>query len=468
MDRVALTLLLLFSSSSWAVGSWTTESIKAGPGTVFERTPTMQTWTFGFPSDSPYAGNGFQRSIEVSAYGNPAVAGAKTGLHTAGGVTSYASKILTPIGAAGQKAAVILKSAITPANMAAAALGLLRASIPIAIGSALGSWLYDSGLRYFSGEPDGVKVFNPAGGEAYFTSGSLQEYVATHPCNSGLGSCAGQTATMYSKDMGTVIEIGWKVYRPPNSCWQGYAVPSGATLYWSCYNVSKSAPPAPLSVNEGTYSAPSDADILNRLQNPPSNPEGVVRDQIGHGNPPEGSTPSKGEGPSSVDGGKKTEFHPDGSRTETTTTYNITYNDNRVDITQTDVHQRYDANGDPDGPPLTDTHPPDTPPELNQPEINVPDLCQLHPEALACQQLGSYSPPSESLPSHNVNVSITPVEMPAGECPDDMEASVMGFPITLSWQPLCTFAMGVKPVVLACAWLAAAYIVFTSRRGTET
>lgn len=94
------------------------------------------------------------------------------------------------------------------------------------------------------------------------------------------------------------------------------------------------------------------------------------------------------------------------------------------------------------------------------------DLCQLHPEIAACASLGSN--PSDSAPSvtsQPLNVNLSLPSSVAGSCPADYTRTLTGGKVLAwSWQPACDFASGIRPVVLAMAFLAAAFIVSGSVR----
>lgn len=83
--------------------------------------------------------------------------------------------------------------------------------------------------------------------------------------------------------------------------------------------------------------------------------------------------------------------------------------------------------------------------------------CDKHPNSLGCMDAGSPGGDDAVGSSPIGPNSITPVALGGGgTCPS---------PITLprgqtfSWQPICDFAFGIRPIVLILAWLAAGYIV---------
>jgi hypothetical protein len=248
------------------------------------------------------------------------------------------------------------------------------------------------------------------------------------------------------------------------AAWGHMPCDDGFEQAWSCGSKPASQVD-PSWINTGTTTPnASDPVIQQLLENQmPDNPEGVAKELGQLGTPAEGG-PTIITGPTTQPGGTSPKtVHPDGSSSQTTTNYNITYNNNNVSVTETNTTQRYDANNAPSGSPIVDTHAPTQSPASQPTPAESRDLCADHPEILACQQMGSYSAPSESLGSNNINVSVSPVSV-AGDatCPPDMSASFLGVPITVSWELPCQFANGIRNLVIAAAWLLAAFIVVSS------
>ncbi|MDD2609640.1 MAG: virulence factor TspB C-terminal domain-related protein [Giesbergeria sp.] len=127
----------------------------------------------------------------------------------------------------------------------------------------------------------------------------------------------------------------------------------------------------------------------------------------------------------------------------------------------------------------TPTKDPLTPDELNpQPDPNAdpnsqPDpgagdnpkpeeqqsLCEKHPEIVACQKLGTLGP-AEPLKNTDKNLLINKDEgwgPSNGSCPAPRTINIAsaGRSYELSFQPLCDFANGVRPIIIALAWLSA-------------
>lgn len=85
------------------------------------------------------------------------------------------------------------------------------------------------------------------------------------------------------------------------------------------------------------------------------------------------------------------------------------------------------------------------------------DLCEKQPDLLQCKTLGE--PGTEpAIQNQNKGVgSITPFASGAGSCP-----ATVALPrgAEFSYAPMCNFASGVRPIVLAIAWLLAGGMIF--------
>ena len=93
-------------------------------------------------------------------------------------------------------------------------------------------------------------------------------------------------------------------------------------------------------------------------------------------------------------------------------------------------------------------------------------LCEKHPEILACQKLDEVK--EEPLGKEEVQIRINPLGgwgPDSAQCPAPMAANIAGQTVELSWQPVCGFAEGLRPIVIAMAWLSAAsMLVVVARR----
>lgn len=85
-------------------------------------------------------------------------------------------------------------------------------------------------------------------------------------------------------------------------------------------------------------------------------------------------------------------------------------------------------------------------------------LCEKHPDILACQKLGTIEP--EAIKNTDKSLIINKDEgwgPSDGSCPAPRTISLVTTAKTLefSFQPLCDFANGVRPIIIALAWLSA-------------
>ena len=97
------------------------------------------------------------------------------------------------------------------------------------------------------------------------------------------------------------------------------------------------------------------------------------------------------------------------------------------------------------------------------PENETKDPCELNPERVGCKELGL--PDDVTLPTEERGVSsVTPVVFAANaSCPADVP---LPHGASLSWSYPCQLATGVRPFLLALAWLAAGLIVIGAVRSS--
>lgn len=88
--------------------------------------------------------------------------------------------------------------------------------------------------------------------------------------------------------------------------------------------------------------------------------------------------------------------------------------------------------------------------------IEIPDFCETNPEALACVKLGTTE--VLDLPNVEVPLKLNPApgfDAGGGGCPADRQMTFLGKPVVLSWRPICDFAIGIRPIILAVAAISA-------------
>lgn len=101
-------------------------------------------------------------------------------------------------------------------------------------------------------------------------------------------------------------------------------------------------------------------------------------------------------------------------------------------------------------------------------EDDQKDPCETRPNTIGCIELGD--PPVDELVLQDRQVSITPMSgwgADNASCPTGQTFTVMGHSYSLSYEPLCQFSGAMRAVVLAGAWIAAAFIVLGIRSGGE-
>lgn len=113
--------------------------------------------------------------------------------------------------------------------------------------------------------------------------------------------------------------------------------------------------------------------------------------------------------------------------------------------------------------PESEPVPSENPPGQTEDPV-TPDLCEKNPDILACQKLDT--PDSPDLETVNKEVGITPLSGWGAEnsaCPAPRH--LVGMNADYSFQPVCDFMSGLRPVIVAVAWLAAAFILLGFKQG---
>lgn len=92
-------------------------------------------------------------------------------------------------------------------------------------------------------------------------------------------------------------------------------------------------------------------------------------------------------------------------------------------------------------------------------ENSAKSECEKNPNSVGCMQAGDTSG-TETVPTQNVSTALTPSSWgSASSCPAPKTITIHGVQQVFSWQPECDFAVGIKPIVLSLAWVAAAFAV---------
>lgn len=120
----------------------------------------------------------------------------------------------------------------------------------------------------------------------------------------------------------------------------------------------------------------------------------------------------------------------------------------------TDPNGLQDPETNPEGQPAPNPQPSNSPQQ---------QLCAVYPEVLACQNLDDPDDiGKEELDQENKSISITPDSgwgSSNATCPAPRVISPMGHRIEIPFDLWCTFMQGIRPIVIAMAWLSAAFIV---------
>jgi Neisseria meningitidis TspB protein len=125
----------------------------------------------------------------------------------------------------------------------------------------------------------------------------------------------------------------------------------------------------------------------------------------------------------------------------------------QVDVTPEDVVGT-DPNGQTEPKPVEETDPAGEPKES--------DLCEKNPDILACQKPNLDTPESPALETKEIAISVTPDSgwgSSTAQCPAPRYIHPQGRQIAIPFDLFCTYMAGMRPIILAMAWLAAAFIV---------
>lgn len=117
-----------------------------------------------------------------------------------------------------------------------------------------------------------------------------------------------------------------------------------------------------------------------------------------------------------------------------------------------------------DGKPKED---PNTPGQVALGQEAKVDPCDLQPDRAGCANLGTLN---EAAPTPDATIiSLTP-DTPwgsDGSCPAPVTMTVMGQPLSFSFDGPCTFFQTMRPIVIAAAWISALFIMMGGAKGNE-
>lgn len=90
------------------------------------------------------------------------------------------------------------------------------------------------------------------------------------------------------------------------------------------------------------------------------------------------------------------------------------------------------------------------------------EFCEAHPDSLICKDLDV--PDETPIPETNKSISVTPDSgwlSGTGSCPASIKLKAGG--AEFSYKPYCDFLSGLRPVLIAVAWLSAAFILIGAK-----
>lgn len=101
--------------------------------------------------------------------------------------------------------------------------------------------------------------------------------------------------------------------------------------------------------------------------------------------------------------------------------------------------------------------------EKDKEKPETEDLCEKNPDVLACDKQPEKPELDEfpEIPTETVNLKFTPdsVFPNAGQCPAPVSFQAMGATYQISTQPICDVAEKLRPLIIALAYLVAAFFV---------
>lgn len=169
-------------------------------------------------------------------------------------------------------------------------------------------------------------------------------------------------------------------------------------------------------------------------------------------------------GPGSVAGPSSSTVSsgPGGMTTTTTTTnYDISYGGDTVTVTETSTTTITRPNGEVETSIQTNSPAPGVDGGGSEPpKEEQKAFCELYPLASACQELGE--PTDEDLEEEERSLSWELPAVVTASCPAPIFFTSQSFGQTweIEWEPVCSVAEAIKPVVVAVGLLSAAVFVF--------
>lgn len=163
--------------------------------------------------------------------------------------------------------------------------------------------------------------------------------------------------------------------------------------------------------------------------------------------------------------GTTTQTQPATRTTTTTTTHNVTYNNNVVTYNTTTVNNTTTTNNVTG---QTDTTTDQTQTEDDSNAEDKPDMCEKNPKAAACQEIDLDTPEGD-IPKSTADVTYQ-IENSwgSGSCPSSVFANINGRSVMVyDWPQTCSYvATYVRPLLLLMCALGALFIVMPGKADT--
>lgn len=93
-----------------------------------------------------------------------------------------------------------------------------------------------------------------------------------------------------------------------------------------------------------------------------------------------------------------------------------------------------------------------------------PDICKLNPNSVMCADMGNVDYEDVVLPNEQVDLSFKPADFFAsnGTCPAPKQIAFYGNTYFLSYEPMCDFAKGARPMIILLAMVIAMSMVYAT------
>jgi len=427
-------LLVLFSFPGIASAAFTSAWVDGpAPATFVRNGSTMEVYI-----DMPAQGGHAVHTLESSAPSGGL--GKSVGAASTATTPKISSNIKIPIGSGvGSSIKSKITASISKSALAKTGLGLIRLHPGAALALNL-AWLAQAGIEYFSDSDEFKKAAASTTSSCPYPSFSGQLYNASRH-------------ELYT--VGHAVS-GWDCPSTPGNsigvC-NGYMI--NGVLTGTCVNSSVGVAPTQTITATQAESDLAAAPVTSSGDTA-SGFDGLIKEDYSNGaNPPlDGNSPIvTGIDAGDVAGPSSTSTAPDGTVTNTNTSYHPTYNnDNSVHITENKTTVvTYPDNH-------TETTTTSSTPETNVEQTQQTD-CDKYPNSVGCSELGDV-PAAELLTTQDVPLSLSPSSWGSGTCPVPKQWNLNLSPgQTFDYQPTCDFLTYLKPILLAIGWMIAGYTV---------